>query len=339
MQLYIFLIFLTLNISLLIFCKKYSLLKDTAIDQHKKFTKSENSYLIGGLVILTYFIYYFINNKNYIILTFLISFFIIGFLSDIRILNNPKVRFWLQTIIILIFINIIDLKITESRNYFFNYLLINNYFNNLFVVFCLMVLVNGSNFIDGLNTLLSNYYISVFSIIIIFFELSSADFFLIQNLIIVLTSIILFNVFSYIFVGDSGSYLISLFAGIFLIQFAETRTDISPYFIILLLWYPCFELLFSMIRRALSKMKSYEPDNIHLHQIIYSFIKQKLNIKNIYAQLLSSMIINFFNFSTFLFAVNFSAHTISLLLIIILNITIYMTAYYILASKLNLSEF
>jgi len=249
MQLYIFLIFIILNISLLIFCKKYSLLKDTAIDQHKKFTKSQNSYLIGGLVILTYFIYYFMNSKDYIFLFFLIFFFIIGFLSDIRVLNNPKVRFWLQAIIILIFINIIDIKITDSRNNFFNYLLLNTYFNNLFVVFCLMVLVNGSNFIDGLNTLLLNYYVSVFAIIILFFQNNSADFFLIQNLIIVLISIILFNIFNYVFAGDSGSYLISLFAGIFLIQFADSRTDVSPYFIILLLWYPCFELLFSMIRR------------------------------------------------------------------------------------------
>ena len=71
--------------------------------------------------------------------------------------------------------------------------------------------------------------------------------------------------------GD-WSILLSLFTGLYLINFSQNFA-LSPYFIILLLWYPCFELLFSMIRRIRKKLKTYKPDNFHLHQFIYKLIK------------------------------------------------------------------
>ena len=55
---------------------------------------------------------------------------------------------------------------------------------------------------------------------------------------------------------------------------------ISPYFIILLIWYPCFELLFSMIRRIVLNFYSYEPDTMHLHQMILKIINNNLKLKS-----------------------------------------------------------
>ena len=74
--------------------------------------------------------------------------------------------------------------------------------------------------------------------------------------------------------GDSGAYLLSLFTGIYLIDFSAQNFFISPYLVIVFLWYPCFELLFSMLRRYLNRNKSYEPDTEHLHQIFYKSIKK-----------------------------------------------------------------
>ena len=76
--------------------------------------------------------------------------------------------------------------------------------------------------------------------------------------------------------GDSGAYLLSILSGVYLINFSYNNDYISPFFIILLLWYPCFELLFSMIRRFKNKSKTYKPDSNHLHQFIYDFIKKFL---------------------------------------------------------------
>jgi UDP-N-acetylmuramyl pentapeptide phosphotransferase/UDP-N-acetylglucosamine-1-phosphate transferase len=221
----------------------------------------------------------------------------IGLLSDIKILNDPKKRFFLQLVVLIFFIFILNIKIIDTRNDFFNKLLINDYINKFFVIFCLMVLINGSNFVDGLNTLILTYYLCVFLIIFLFFKNIFFDIYLIKNLIIVLISIILFNIFGFIFLGDSGAYLISLFSGISLIHFAGYNTSVSPYFIILLFWYPCFELLFSMIRRSFFKKKLYNPDNMHLHQFLYLFLIKKLKLKNFSAQLLVSLMINFYRFN------------------------------------------
>jgi UDP-N-acetylmuramyl pentapeptide phosphotransferase/UDP-N-acetylglucosamine-1-phosphate transferase len=53
--------------------------------------------------------------------------------------------------------------------------------------------------------------------------------------------------------GDSGSYLIAIIIGIYLIKFYELNILISPYYIALLLWYPAFENLFSLVRRLKTK--------------------------------------------------------------------------------------
>ena len=44
---------------------------------------------------------------------------------------------------------------------FFNSFLELKFFNIFFTLFCFAILINGSNFLDGLNGLLSGYYLIV----------------------------------------------------------------------------------------------------------------------------------------------------------------------------------
>ena len=41
-----------------------------------------------------------------------------------------------------------------------------------------------------------------------------------------------------------------------------------------LLWYPAYETLFSIIRKVLTKKSALSPDNLHLHQLIYIYLKK-----------------------------------------------------------------
>ena len=127
--------------------------------------------------------------------------------------------------------------------------------------------------------------------------------------------------------GDSGAYLISLFSGVYLINFAYYNYFISPYFVIVLLWYPCFELLFSMIRRSIYKSKTYKPDVLHLHQLIYNLIKSKINSGGLFNHLFTSLIINFYNLITFVLAAKFIYNSEILISILIANIIIYLGVY------------
>ena len=127
--------------------------------------------------------------------------------SDINKISSPKVRIFLQILSVLLFVIFSDLRITDLRIDLVNELLDIKYVSIIFTVFCLLILLNGSNFLDGLNTLVIGYYILV-SVILILIS-AKFDLLLNQNIfyfLIFLIIIFLFNFFGKIYLGDSGSY-------------------------------------------------------------------------------------------------------------------------------------
>jgi hypothetical protein len=101
----------------------------------------------------------------------------------------------------------------------------------------------------------------------------------------------------------------------------------------LLLWYPAFENLFSIIRKTLSKKKPSEPDNFHLHHILFSYFKKKIKNAKV-ANSFTGLVINFYNFIIFLISVNFYNMTNFLVIFIILNICVYTVSYFFLLKKI-----
>ena len=68
--------------------------------------------------------------------------------------------------------------------------------------------------------------------------------------IYILFILYILNFLNKIYLGDNGAYLIGLIFSICLIDFYnDNHTSISPFFIVLLLWYPAFENLFSILRK------------------------------------------------------------------------------------------
>ena len=133
----------------------------------------------------------------------------------------------------------------------------NYLFNFILTTFCLAILVNGSNFIDGLNGLLSGYFLGVIlSILYIVNNFENISFLEIDILKVLFFSLLifyLFNIFGKVYLGDSGSYLLALIIGYLSIKLVLQNPFISPYYIASLLWYPAFENLFSLIRRIKKK--------------------------------------------------------------------------------------
>ena len=96
-------------------------------------------------------------------------------------------------------------------------------------------------------------------------------------LLLCLTVIYIFNLFSKNYLGDSGSFLLAFIVGSNLIVLCNDNINltkyISPIFVVLLLWYPAFENLFSIIRRLIYKTHLTRPDNFHFHQLLFILIK------------------------------------------------------------------
>ena len=82
----------------------------------------------------------------------------------------------------------------------------------------------------------------------------------------------------------------------FVIISSHINNDISPYFFISLIWYPCFENLFSILRKLNREFSPLKPDSKHLHQLIFFFFTKKFNFELILTNNFSSGIICFLIF-------------------------------------------
>ncbi len=312
---------------------KYNFLIDKKFFPHKSFVSENSIPISGGLIFIlnTLLFLRFENNFSYVL--FLI--FIVGVLSDLNILKSPYKRFILQITVILFLSFLSKSFISSIRIPLFDHLLTITLFKYFFVVFCLLILINGSNFIDGVNTSLIGYFMSVVLIMIILinkynFDLDTQN---LKIIFFVLSVIFVFNFFEKLFCGDGGSYLISLIVGYYLIELSNLDLIISPYFIACLLWYPAYECLFSMVRKKIKKYGVTEPDNMHLHQLLFFFFTKKSKLKRWIVSSFVGISINIYNLIIFYVAFTNVSQTKTLIFIIIFNIILYNFIYFILKKK------
>ena len=330
------LIFFFSTYFLIFFFKKFKILNDNSYSSHKNYiNKNDKPPVMGGIIILLAIL---LINQNYALKLILFLIFLLGFFSDLLIIKRTSYRIVIQSILVISYIMLSNIFVQKINFQIFDIFLKNKIFSIFFTSACLLVLINGSNFVDGVNNLLSGYYLIVISLIIyIFFERNiKIDFDYYYYLIVSLSIFYIFNMFNKIYLGDSGSYLLSFFIGTLLINFSNKNAEnISSLFIALLLWYPAFENLFSIIRKILQSRKIYKADNLHLHHLIFSFLKKKFKKINLtFASSLTGNIINFYNLFIFILSLNFINSTKYLILIIIVNILIYTSTYLVIRKYL-----
>jgi UDP-N-acetylmuramyl pentapeptide phosphotransferase/UDP-N-acetylglucosamine-1-phosphate transferase len=189
---------------------------------------------IGGLIFfigLLFLIFFNFNELRLLIPLLLGSTIILlfSFYEDIRQSLSPLFR-----LVILFLGSSIFILFTELPEINVRYLdFINQYslISFLIFTFSLMLLMNGFNFIDGLNGLSSfNFYSILFSAYYLAAILGDA--FLVNLVIIFFLSSILVFILNFplgrIFIGDSGSYLYAFYSGA-LIIFLFSRHNDLPY--------------------------------------------------------------------------------------------------------------
>ena len=305
--------------------KKYNILIDQVnISKHKNFIQNKKTPLSGGLVIFLVLLYFLPESYKYFtIIMFII--FLSGLLSDLNILHAPLFRIFFQTIVVVVYLVLFDNFVTSIRINFFDNLLNIFIIKLIFSIFCILILINGTNFMDGVNTLVVGYFILVLFNILYLSEINDLklDHFLVTICILVLFLIYLFNFFGLMFLGDSGSYLISFIAGVTMINFSNNNDLVSPYYIVAILWYPAYENLFSIIRKLILKKLPSNPDNEHLHQLIYIFLKKNIKKNNFFSNSLTGILICIYNLIYFNLIFNYFNNTKILVFSILLNVTLY----------------
>ncbi len=337
-MLYFFLLYFLTIIFFAIYFKKKKYLSNYSGDNHQLFTNEKNIPLVGGIFLVIPILSINYNNIFYILI--ILSIFMLGFLSDRKVIISAKQRFLLQIIIIFFSVIFLDLRILSSRILFFDNLLELLYFNILFTCFCLLILINGSNFIDGLNGLLLIYMTTVIYVLLdtsllldtnvkLLFE---SDGKYILFFIITLIVITILNLSNSLLLGDAGAYILSFFVGYLIIICHNSNPDISPYFFITLLWYPCYENLFSIIRKLKNKFSPLVPDNNHLHQLIYQRFNKIISDKVI-ANNASSILMSIINGIILLLAARYPYESSYQIKIILISIFLYTSTFFILNSS------
>ena len=303
---------------------------------HQIFFKNKNVPLSGGIFL--YLIFFLLSLKGSILFLIFISLlFFLGLLSDINILSSPKWRFIFQTTIIFFLIFFLKLNVETVRISLIDFYLENFLISCIFTTFCLMILINGTNFTDGLNGLVLSYYLSI-SYFIYKLNLNSFIFLNDQGYLIFIATVLvllIFNLMNKLYLGDSGSYLIGLIYGIFLIQIFQSNNYISPYFIAVLLWYPAFETFFSILRKLKKNQSPTYADNHHLHQLLFKYINFRFKLKDNLSNNFSSFIIVSYNIFVFFISSQKIENSFYQVSIIIFNIVFYLLFYYCLRKYKN----
>jgi UDP-N-acetylmuramyl pentapeptide phosphotransferase/UDP-N-acetylglucosamine-1-phosphate transferase len=233
---------------------------------------------IAGIISLNIFFFiYFLLYKNilfeYIVLCNLM--FFIGFLDDFKIKISPFKRLFLMIIFLFFSIDALSLEISDIDILFLIDLLQIKFFSVIFVLLCFLFVINGANLIDGFNGLLTINLV-IINLILLYINISSGNnefSIFLSAQIIILLSFLLFNFpNAKIFLGDSGSYLMGTLVSLNSIITNNLNPTYSSFFFCTILFYLFFEVLFSFLRKVIQSKSPVQPDNKHLHMLIYERI-------------------------------------------------------------------
>jgi len=227
----------------------------------------------GGLIIYSFFLSVVsISEFNHNIeLIVSIGFFVCltGFIDD-RINLNPSNKIVL-ILIPSIYLILNGISIDDLGHYEFLGNIELGKFKIPFLLLAIGLLINATNYIDGIDGLLLTFFLSCLLYYIFLIDdietVNLLKFFVIAcflNLILnLLPSKSKFKVFS----GDSGSLFIGFFISFMTIELYNSF-NIHPVFLIWPLWYPVYDFLFVSINRLINKKSIFKPDNTHLHHVI-----------------------------------------------------------------------
>ncbi|MFZ8785986.1 glycosyltransferase [Thermocrinis sp.] len=262
--------------------------------------------------------------------------FLGGFAEDLTKKVGPKTRLLMAFISGILAFLLLGAHLTRTDVPILDYVLSNSLiFSVLFTSFALAGVSNAVNIIDGFNGLASGVLIISF-LAYAYVSYLLGDFFLLYLSLTVTFALIGFFFwnfpFGYIFLGDGGAYLLGFLAGLLGVLVVERYSEVSPWFPLLLLLYPIYETIFSIIRKKfMRKTSPFEPDPMHLHMLFYKrLIKPHVGnaLPNFLTNSLTSPYLWFMTFICVIPAVLFWNRTNFLVLFSILFMLFYTWLYF-----------
>ena len=241
--------------------------------------------IIGGLIafilLLDFYLITYCYKGHFLNFEYLIisgTLFLIGIFDDSRDLN-PTLKLILVGLCFYLFlINFSHFSLNNLDIMSFNISINTGKFNTLFTILCLLLFINASNMIDGINGLFIG--VNTIFFIYLFYTYNFNGNFIFSIIIILLLSLY-FNFKGIYFMGDSGVYLISSIYGLSLIEAYHSTSSslksIEEIFILLMI--PGLDMFRLFLERILNRKNPFKPDRNHFHHLL----KKKFNDKKVLA--------------------------------------------------------
>jgi len=273
--------FFTLFINLLIFLNYSRIARIYNVydipDDVRKYHKNRIP-LLGGLIIyfnlfafiifsyLDFFGNLIFQSKNEINLFFIsVSLLcILGFLDDKYNVSANKKLLIISISIYLLTLTDSNIIISNLNFSFSESIIFLNIFSIPITILCFLLFINAYNMLDGINCQAAFYAIFIFLI----FILNKVNYVFFSNLIIILLFFSWFNFKNKMFLGNSGSLLLSYIIGFFFIKSYNVNSTFYTDEIFLIMMIPGIELLRLAILRILNKKHPFKADRNHIHHII-----------------------------------------------------------------------
>lgn len=197
--------------------------------------------------------------------------FVAGLLEDMRYPLPPKLRLLLGAISAGIFIGFEGVWIQGVDVPALDIILAVSPIGWLFTAFCIVALINAVNFIDGINGLASGKSLVVaFAIGALAIEYNEPNILMLAVALFSATLGLFMLNFpaGRIFMGDAGAYTLGFLFAVALITIQHKHPEISPWAIVLIIFWPLADMAHSILRRRLTKKRSDKPDMMHMHHVV-----------------------------------------------------------------------
>jgi UDP-N-acetylmuramyl pentapeptide phosphotransferase/UDP-N-acetylglucosamine-1-phosphate transferase len=244
--------------------------------------------------------------------------FIAGFLEDLISDLNPRVRLGIMLLSAVASILLLDAVV-----YDIGYIKLPFIIGVIFTLFGVVGVINAINIIDGLNGLAAGVAVLSFS------AFGYVAYLYNDMQLVYISLILIFATFGFlminfpfgkIFLGDGGSYFLGFTLAELAILLVNRHPEISPWFPLVILIYPIWEVIFSIYRRKfVMKKGAMEPDNLHLHSLL---CKRIVN-SNPKTTVLILMIVGIFD----IISIYIKENTVMLTFLAVLFILIYLFLY------------
>ena len=149
-----------------------------------------------------------------------------------------------------------------------------------FTLFAVGGYAHASNIVDGMNGLMGLTATAVLAAIAaVAWQVDDER--ILCAALILMAAAIGFLVWNFprgvLFAGDGGAYFLGFAIAELAVLLVHRNSEVSPWFALLVLWYPVWETLFSMYRRKRRGRSPADPDGLHLHTLVY---RRVLRTKN-----------------------------------------------------------